>query len=71
MTKTGLVMLGALPGIAAVYLLLTGYILARVRPVPIALAPATLGASGAGAIPPMYRRRLEQQPQVPATPVGV
>lgn len=71
MKGTGLVLLGAVPGVAAVYVLLTAYILARVRPVPIALAPGTLGASTAGAIPPMYRRRLERQPQVPTAPVGV
>lgn len=71
MKGTGLVLLGAVPGVAAAYLLLTGYILARVRPVPIALDPRALGASAEGAIPPMYRRQPQRQPQAPVAPVGV
>lgn len=70
MNRTGLVLLGAVPGAAAAYLLLSGYILNKVRPVPIT-AFASPPPSAPPQVPPMYRRRPERQPQAPPASVGV
>ncbi len=49
MKRTGLLLLTAAPGLAAGYLILTGYLMNRIKPIPIALlpdsAPTRSGAS--------------------------
>jgi hypothetical protein len=39
MKKTGLILLGAIPGLALAYAVLTGYLVKQVRPLPIATLP--------------------------------
>ncbi len=70
MSKAGLVLLGAAPGVAAGYLLLAGYLLNKVRPIPITIFPEPATAPAA-AVPPMYRRATGSEPETPREPVGV
>jgi len=44
--KAGLVLIGAVPGLALGYVVLTGILLGRVRPLPITFVPEP--AAGAG-----------------------
>jgi hypothetical protein len=39
MKKTGLILLGTIPGLALAYAVLTGYLMKQIRPVPIATMP--------------------------------
>ena len=39
MKTTGLLIIGAVPGLAVAYLVLTGLLLGRVRPLPITFVP--------------------------------
>jgi hypothetical protein len=39
MKRTGLILLGTIPGLALAYAVLTGYLMKQVRPVPIATLP--------------------------------
>lgn len=70
MGVTRLMLLGAAPGVAAGYLLLTGYLLNKVRPVPIT-SFAEPAQAPAAAVPPMYRRAAGAAPETPREPVGV
>ena len=44
MKTTGLLIIGAVPGLAVCYLVLTGLLLRRVRPVPITFLPQQASA---------------------------
>jgi hypothetical protein len=52
MKTAGLFALAAAPGVAAAYLLLSGYLLARIRPAPITVLPLAAGSAGARPVSP-------------------
>lgn len=64
-----LVLATALPGLAAGYLLLAGYILNKVRPIPITAFPEPSRPDALPNVPPMYRRQAKAGTGPPVSPV--
>ncbi len=67
--KKRLVLATALPGLAAGYLLLAGYILNKVRPIPITAFPEATAPDPSPNVPPMYRRQADAGAEPPVSPV--
>jgi hypothetical protein len=67
--KKRLVLASTLPGLVAGYFLLAGYILNKVRPIPITAFPEPKSLDPLPAVPPMYRRPAEASAEPPASPI--
>lgn len=70
MRTAGLLLLGTLPTAAAAYMLLAGYLLNKVRPLPLTVFPDEEAALHAP-VPPMYRRSRRAEAETPREPLGV